>query len=89
MNPAQWGSMVTIFVNGGGLQTPRPADGTLATFGPLAALPVEVRAPMADSYGLPFWEDTTVLRWSRPRRGGRFDASGHRRSIRYGPIWTP
>ncbi len=60
-NPAQLGSVVTIFVNGAGLQTPTPADGTLAPFGPLAASPVEVQAPVPGSYGEPIWEDTHVL----------------------------
>jgi uncharacterized protein (TIGR03437 family) len=60
-NPAQLGSVVTIFLNGAGLQTPAPADGIRAPFGPIAASPVEVQAPVPGSYGEPIWKDTHVL----------------------------
>lgn len=60
-NPAQLGTVVAIFLNGAGLQTPAPADGTLAQRGPLAAATVAVQAPVPDSYGLPYWQDTAVL----------------------------
>jgi len=39
-NPAASGSIVTVFVNGAGLQTPTPADGTRAPFGPQLAAPL-------------------------------------------------
>jgi uncharacterized protein (TIGR03437 family) len=66
-NPAQLGSVVTIFVNGAGLQTPTPADGTLAPFGPLAASPVEVQAPVPGSYGEPIWETPMCSTREQPR----------------------
>jgi len=42
-NPAPLGSIVSIFVNGAGLQVPTPPDGTLAPFGPKPELPVSVQ----------------------------------------------
>jgi uncharacterized protein (TIGR03437 family) len=46
-NPAQPGSIVTIFVNGAGMLTPQPADGTLAPLGPVPVLPVQVQASLS------------------------------------------
>jgi uncharacterized protein (TIGR03437 family) len=37
-NPAQLGSVVSVFLNGAGLENPTPADGTLASVGPRPAL---------------------------------------------------
>jgi uncharacterized protein (TIGR03437 family) len=59
-NPAQLGSIVSLFVNGAGLQTPTPADGTLATFGPRPELPVSVQASAATGY-FAEWQNCELL----------------------------
>ena len=60
-NPAQPGAVVTIFLNGGGLLTPTPADGALASAGPKAQATVEVATPVLNSYGTLSGKDTGVL----------------------------
>jgi uncharacterized protein (TIGR03437 family) len=59
-NPAKEGSIVVIFVNGAGLLTPLPADGTLAPFGPRPVLPVSVQGSFT-YYTLRNWTNCSVL----------------------------
>lgn len=59
-NPAQLGSVVSVFLNGAGLENPTPADGTLASVGPRPALPVSVQASAAAGY-FATWEDCALV----------------------------
>ena len=59
-NPARLGSIVTIFVNGAGLETPAEADGTLAPFGPRPELPVSVQASGSVGY-FANWQNCALL----------------------------
>jgi uncharacterized protein (TIGR03437 family) len=58
-NPAQLGSIVSVFLNGAGLENPTPTDGTLASVGPRPALPVSVQASAAAGY-FATWEDCAL-----------------------------
>ncbi len=66
-NPAQLGSIVTIWVNGAGLLTPVPPDGTQAPFGVTPVLPVTVQASLGPSPAMIYppppynWVDCEVL----------------------------
>ncbi|HLY19394.1 MAG TPA: hypothetical protein VKR61_19340 [Bryobacteraceae bacterium] len=55
-NPAAIGSIVTVFVNGAGLQTPTPADGTRAPFGPRLAAPLAASVQgLSQVYAGDYW----------------------------------
>jgi uncharacterized protein (TIGR03437 family) len=57
-NPAAIGSVVTVFVNGAGLQTPTPADGTRAPSGPRLAQPLTASVQgLSQVYAGDYWPE--------------------------------
>ena len=52
-NPADSGSIVSLFINGGGMLSPASADGSLQTAGPTATIPITATYTSGEWFGGP------------------------------------